>query len=508
MKERVHWQQREHLIQQMPNDEGKMAQRPNILIIMTEHQQGRTVDPDCPCRMPQVKERLAGEGIRFELAYTPTALCAPARASFLSGLYPTVHGMYNNYHSIPVIHADLFEGVRLFSEFLREFGYNLSYIGKWHVSGEKGPAAYGWHEVQGSGLGPLTAPSPGHRDRDRAMREREKLPARGVIRRKGWPDYVLYGQRPGRLEDMMDFKRGRMAVEEVKRLSRKREPWVIYVGLTEIHDPYFVVEPYASMYDPDEIPLPENYHDPLEDKPAIYRRLRHQLWSQLSEEEVREAIAHYWGLCTMNDEVVGMILDALEEEGEAENTLVLFTSDHGDQVGGHGLFLKGVLPFEESYRIPMVVRWPAGIERPGRVSSEFVTLCDWAPTICDLAGVSPPQPFHGRSLLPLFEGVVPEDWPQTFFGQFCGTEYYYTQRIVRDKRYKYVFNGFDFDELYDLQRDPWEMENLAAEAEYESVKQRLIQEMWQWAHLTDDVIFNQYPTVALVPWGPMVLSES
>ncbi|MEA3345043.1 MAG: sulfatase-like hydrolase/transferase [Chloroflexota bacterium] len=228
---------------------------------------------------------------------------------------------------------------------------------------------------------------------------------------------------PGGPEDILDVQRGRIAVEEIRRLSQQPEPWVLYVGLTDSHDPYFVVEPYASMYDPREIPLPKNYHDSLEDKPAIYRRMRQQLGSQLTDDQVREAIAHYWGLCTMGDDVVGMLLDILEETNVADRTLVLYTSDHGDQVGGHGIFLKGVLPFEESYHVPMVARWP-GVIRPGSVCSEFITLCDFAPTFCEIAGAEPIDEVHGRSLVPLFEGATPDDWPQTFFGQFCGTEYY------------------------------------------------------------------------------------
>ena len=486
----------------------KGKDRPNILIVMTEHQQGRTVDPDCPCRMPNVKDRIAGEGLRFELGYTPTALCSPARASFFTGLYPSVHGMYNNYHSMPVIHGGLFPGVKLFSENLKKAGYNLSFIGKWHVSGEKGPADYGWSlpkaQTPWDG-GPLGFPKPGSRLR-RYREPRKDLKRYAVVRRNGWPDYIIYGTRPGKPEDMMDFKRGKIAAEEIRRLSKKSEPWIIYVGLTEIHDPYIVVEPYASMYDPEDVPLPENYYDHLEDKPAIYRRMRRQLWDQLSEEQIREAIAYYWGLCTMNDDVVGMLLDALEDAGVEDNTLVLFTADHGDQVGGHGLFLKGVLPFEESYRIPMVVRWPNVIKR-GSTCSEFVTLCDFAPTFCEIAGAEPLSPCHGRSLLPIFEGSVPEDWPKSFYGQFLGTEYYYTQRIIRDHQYKYVFNAFDFDEIYDLRSDPYEMRNLAFDPAYEDVKRRLIEEMWRWAEKTDDIIFNAYPSVALVPYGPQCVKK-
>ena len=107
--------------------------RPNILIVMTEHQQGRTVDPDSPCLMPNVKNRIADEGLRFQFGYTPNALCSPARASFFTGLYPSAHGMYNNYHSMPVMHGGLFPGVRLFSENLKKAGYNLSFLSLIHI---------------------------------------------------------------------------------------------------------------------------------------------------------------------------------------------------------------------------------------------------------------------------------------------------------------------------------------------------------------------------------------
>jgi len=480
-------------------------ERPNILIVMTEHQQGTTVDPECLCRMPNVKERLAGEGMRFKLAHTPTALCAPARASFFSGLYPTRHGMYNNFHNAPVMHAGLFPNVKLFSQPLRKAGYNLSFIGKWHVSGTKSPYDYGWEVPVGQIPGPDKSPMPGERKKQFIpYRQPSKdITNGGLIKRRGWPDFWLYGRRPGKPEDMLDFKFGRIAQEEIRRLSKLSKPWVIYVGLVDIHDPYLAPEPYASMYKPEDVPLPKNYFDSLQDKPAIYRRMRQQLWSQLNEEQVRQAIAYYWGLCSMDDDVVGMLLDTLEEMKVEDRTIVVYTADHGDQVGGHGLFLKGVLPFEESYRIPMIVRWP-GVTRKNSVCSEFVTHCDFAPTLCEIAGIDPINNPDGRSLLSLLKGSVPSDWPQTSFGQFCGTEYYYTQRIVWNKRYKYVFNTFDFDELYDLKEDPYELKNLSNDPKYQEVKKELIGEMWKWVDKTDDVIISPYPTTALVPYGPML----
>jgi arylsulfatase A-like enzyme len=476
-------------------------EKPNILIIMTEHQQGNTVDADSPCKMPNIKSRLVNIGMKFQFAYTPTALCAPARASFFSGLYPSVHGMYNNYHSIPVIHSGLFEGVRLFSEAFKEAGYNLYYIGKWHVSGEKSPEDYGWKVSWESDVGPLKAPKSGKR--------RENLESRvdnsksGFVERLGWPDYLLYDTVDDKLEDTMDYKRTEIAIDRIKRLSKENKPWMIYVGFTQTHDPYFALEKYVNMYKLENIPLPRNYYDNLEDKPRIYKRMKNQLWSQLTEKQVREAIRHYWALCTMTDELVGMILDTLEELSILENTIVIYTSDHGDEVGAHGLFLKGVLPFEESYRIPLIISWPKVI-KPGSTCAEFVTLCDFASTFYEIANIRNPQLTHGSSFLSILTGDIPKDWTRTFYGQFLGTEYYYTQRIIRNKRYKYVFNGFDIDELYDLEEDPYELTNLANNKEYEEVKRELIKELWQWAKKTDDIIFNPYPTVALVPYGPLI----
>lgn len=477
-----------------------MKKNPNILMIVTEHQQGLTIDNNSPCKMPNVKDRLRNLGMKFDLAYTPTALCAPARASLFSGLYPSVHGMYNNYHSIPVIHSGLFPGVRLFSEALKESNYKLSYIGKWHVSGEKGPQDYGWNVRWDSGVDTFKAPSPGNRKEN--LESKIVSNKSGFIERPGWPNYVLYDVMDENLENNIDYRRAEIAIEEIRQLSKNKSPWIVYIGFTQIHDPYFAPKKYVDMYPIDEIPLPPNYCDTLEDKPRIYKRMKDQLWAQLSKTEVKEAIRCYWALCTMTDELVGMILDELEMLDLLEDTIIIYTSDHGDEVGSHGVFLKGVLPFEESYRVPLVISWPR-IIASGSTFDGFVTLCDIAPTVYKIIGIQNPPITHGDSLFEIFKGEHPERWRKTFYGQFLGTEYYYTQRIVRDKRYKYVFNGFDIDEFYDLQKDPYEMKNLIEDHSYDEIKRYLIGELWEWAKKTDDILFNPYPTVALIPFGPL-----
>ena len=111
--------------------------------------------------------------------------------------------------------------------------------------------------------------------------------------------------------------------------------------------------------------MPASYHDTLEDKPRVVQRQRRQLWDQLSEDEVRESIAHYWAYCTLEDALLGEVLDALDATGQADNTLVIFMSDHGDYCGAHGIYLKGVAAFREAYHVPCIMRWPKGIREPG-----------------------------------------------------------------------------------------------------------------------------------------------
>jgi arylsulfatase A-like enzyme len=261
---------------------------------------------------------------------------------------------------------------------------------------------------------------------------------------------------------MGDYRFVKGAIEKLPELAESETPWCLFVGPNGPHDPFIVPERFARIYDPSDVPLPPSYRDRMADKPRIYQRQRQQYWDQLSEGEVRESIAHYWGYCTMMDEMFCEVLDALEATGEAADTLVVRASDHGDYCGAHGLYCKGVAAFREAYHIPLIARWPEGMAQPGREVEPIVNLMDFAPTFLDLAGVSEaPEEVAGRSLTPFFRGETPQDWREAHCTQFNGVELYYTQRAVQTRTHKYVYNGFDFDELYDLEADPHEMVNVA-----------------------------------------------
>jgi len=487
--------------------------RPNILLFMNDQQQALPTMPGHPCRTPHA-DRLAAEAILFGRCYTTAAHCCPSRASAMTGLYPSGHGVFNNVLTNTAIHEDLRPGVHLWSEGLREAGYQLKWSGKWHVSRNLEPGDFGWEGLLVGASG---------RDRhERSWEQWHEAAAqgqdrpgergRGELLRPGWGACRHYGtlpKAPGQAHDFtpVDHWIATTGIEGLLQAAAGREPWCVYIGPNGPHDPYIIPEKYATMYDPRTIPMPASWQDDLRDRPVIYQRQR-RFWQQLSPDEQREALAHYWGYCTMQDDLLGLVLQALETTGQAANTLVIFTSDHGDYGGAHGLWMKGVPAFDEAYHIPLIMRWPAGIAAPGREVGEFVSVVDFSPTFLELAGAPALEPCHGRSLVPFMRGERPDDWRDTLCTQFNGVELYYSQRAVLTRDWKYVFNGFDWDELYDLQADPHEMHNLAPRPEdphpeSDEVIRELCARLWRFSEATDDFNHNPYATVSLCPYGPM-----
>ena len=474
--------------------------KPNILVFMTDHQRGDTVLGEHPAITPNV-ERLAREGVTFTEAFCSSPHCCPARATFMTGLYPSRHGVWNNVCNKQRLSRGLADGVRTWGEDLAEAGYRMKWSGKWHVSVDEGPADRGWEELFVSGRN--------HNENQRSWEQYREVADRGdpterdegVILRPGYGPYRMYGST-GEKTNAHDDKVVELAVEAISELGKGDDPWAVFAGATGPHDPYNVPDRYLDMYDLDDVALPASYADTLEDKPRVYKRMRNMRWDQLSEREIREGIRHFRAYCTYLDEIFGRLLAALDATGQADNTLVLYCSDHGDYCGEHGLFAKGIPCFRGAYHIPAVIRFPAGVANPGRREDAFVSLADFAPTFTELAGGKADPELTGRSLLPLLRNETPPDWRDEIHTQCNGVEMYYTQRSVRTRTHKYVFNGFDDDELYDLVADPDEMTNLAADAAHEPVKRDLAGRMWRFAHRESDAAINSYITVGLAPYGP------
>ncbi len=357
-----------------------MSQRPNILIFMTDQERGDVVAPGHPCRTPNA-DRLAAQGIRFTQTYTPYAHCCPSRATFMTGLYPSRHGVYNNLLTPTAINLGLNEGVETFSELMRDDGYKMTLCGKWHVSAVENPSNRGWDEKTVTAVKGASQPHPidSWRLGPRTPDSGEVRP-RGHVQRPGWGDFVVYKTVPDvgpkGYEGLHDYKVVQAALETLDEYTKQEDPWCLFVGPIGPHDPFVVPKKFVDMYDPAEVELPTSYRDTLEDKPRLYQRHRRQLWDQLSEDEVRESIAHYYAYCTMEDALFGEVLDALDASGQADNTVIIFVSDHGEYCGDHGLYLKGVPAFRSGYHVPYIVRWPDGIANPGSVVDELRRM--WA----------------------------------------------------------------------------------------------------------------------------------
>jgi len=486
-----------------------VADRPNMLIFMTDHQRAEAAPPWKWAQTPNL-DAFAKEAVTFTDAACPSPHCCPSRASFFSGLYPSEHGVWNNVNVGNATSRGLSAGVRLWSEDVREAGYNLYFSGKWHVSAEEGPQDRGFENVYHRGrYTGIPRADEGRRPdltdwrmyRAPLCREGD-LRGEGEILREGYPKYRMYGVNEHPFDDEEVTAAAVAHIREA--LPGQEKPWCFFVSTLGPHDPYSVPQRFLDLYDPETIELPDNFDDPMDDKPALYRRTR-DVFAQLPREEQRKAVWHYLAFCSYEDWLFGRLVDALKETGLYEDTLIVYTSDHGDYVGAHGLWAKGLPCFREAYHIPVLIRMPGGgvtgtVEDP-------INLTDFAPTLEELAGCPKRTDFSGVSLLG-YLGSGERPAPREYvFTQSNGNELYGIQRSVATKKWKYVFNGFDYDELYDLENDPGELKNLASDPAYRPVLRDLMVVLWRFLKDHKDTCVNPYIMTALMPYGPGILEE-
>jgi arylsulfatase A-like enzyme len=444
------------------------AGRPNILHIMVDQMQAAVIARRSPCRTPNI-DRLAAGGMLFERSYTPSSVCCPARAMLISGAYHWHNGVYNQVHSSPSVHRSMFPDVVTYSARLRDAGYRQGYVGKWHADYTRTPLDFGFDEI--------AAPNSYN---PRVLRGINANPdgvtppaanaLRSVVTRSvRWPgseEFPMWGHQIGPEEQTNPWHIAECGVRMLRRYASGNRPWHLEVHFPEPHDPYMPLKEYLDHYKPDDIPVPGNFRDDFRGKPGMHRR-EAESWGSMSEVDVRQGRAHYYAYCEQVDTQIGRILDALEQSGQSGSTLVAFTADHGDLAGGHRMWLKGWMPYEESYRIPLVVRWPGHVGT-GRKTDKLVSSHDLAHTYVQAAGAQPLPFADGSSLLPLLENPDRSDWRDQLMCAFYGGEFVYTQRIAITHRFKYVFNGFDWDEMYDLEKDPYELHNVVDDAAYRS----------------------------------------
>jgi arylsulfatase A-like enzyme len=470
-----------------------VTDRPNILLVITDHTNAETVAPGGPCRTPNL-DALAAEGLRFHRCTTTNAICSPARASLMTGLYPSAHGMWDCTHTQRAEWVDVPAGrFTYFSHILAENGYHNAYFGKWHVEQSNRLEDFGWHEydlsVNGA-RGPAQAGS------------------EVVVPKPGYRDYLLAGIAADEaIQTHPGFDRG---IDFLQRHSRERpeQPFCCVVSTIEPHDAYVPPQRFVDLYDEASEPLAATLHDDPAGKPEVVRRLR-SVWSDMTERDWRRMTVCYRAVVSFLDHEMGRLLAVLKETGLEENTLVLFTSDHGDMLGAHGLVAKGIgTGYEEVYNIPLLIRAPGQTVR-GEAPRVRTSLVDLGPTILDYCGLPPLPEAHGRSLRPVLEGTAAaEEW-QDAYAEFFGQRFVYTQRLVWHGDWKYVFNPGGVDELYNLAEDPHERDNLAERPEHRETLEAMCKRMWRrMKRIGDDSLFNtHYATLRTAPVGPGAIED-
>ncbi|MEO1017761.1 MAG: sulfatase-like hydrolase/transferase [Pseudomonadota bacterium] len=468
------------------------GRRPSILMINTDQQRRDSVGAyGSPiCKTPTT-DRLAAQGLRFDNAYTPTGLCSPVRCSLLTGLYPHGHRVLTNVALHP-IRAQLEPGDDLLANGLKAQGYRLGYAGKWHVSKAE-PPAFGYdHYVS---LGDFETY---RREKNLPLPDQFFDYTKQVCARDPAP---AEHSRPAFLADA--------AIEMIETLSGN-DPFFVRLEFHGPHFPNVVAEPFFSMYPPDDIPPWPNADDPLEGKPSVQRiKQRHWRTENLPWSAWQKLISAYFGEISLIDAQIGRVLDRLDQLGLADDTLVICTTDHGDTIGAHGICNKDYTMYEEIYRVPMIMRWPGKIEAGGVTAAYTHHFLDLFATYLDVAGVSPPDLCHGRSLLPLVRGEIPENWPKDAYCQFHGSHMgLYSMRLLSNDDYAYIYHTNDIDELYDRRNDPHQLHNLAENpgshvASLDAMKRRMV----AWMAATDDHIWNEW-TVDWLTEDPKLMAEA
>ena len=462
--------------------------RPNILFIMTDHTNAQALAPGSHCLTPNL-DRLATEGMRFARCTTPNAICSPARASLMTGLYPSSHGMWDCTHTQRREWQDVpAERFTYFSAQLARAGYHNGYFGKWHVEQSEQLEDFGWHEYD------LNGNSRGSAGPDNRIE----------VSKPGYRDYLLAGQSESETPHPA-FDNG---IDFIQRATQSNKPFCCFVSTAEPHDPYIPYQTTLAQYDLDHFPLSPSLHDEPTDKPEVVARMRME-WAGLSDADWRRVTASYCAVITEIDAEVGRIIDILKEAGQYDNTIIVFTSDHGDMQGGHGMITKGVgTAYEEVYNIPLIIRTPGmagGVENHDTLTS----LVDLGPTLLDLCQADPLPDAQGKSLRPVLEDQAdPDDWSDAY-AEFFGQRFVYTQRITWHKNWKYIFSPGGIDELYDLANDPHEQHNLAADPDHRDTLIAMCRRMWlKMKAIGDDSLFNShYATLRTAPVGPGVADE-
>jgi arylsulfatase A-like enzyme len=452
-------------------------------------------------------DHLAERGVRFDRAYVQSPVCGPSRASFYTGRTVFSHGATWNHVPLPI-------GELTLGDYIRPQGVKTAVVGKTHMVADKeGMARLGLNEtadigclVSQPGFDPYERDDGLHPDaalekRGGKLRYNDWLRERGYDSENPWNDYANAGEGPnGEVLSGWYLKNSNLPArvkeehsETAYMTMRAREfiaetgstPWLCHLSYIKPHWPYIAPAPYHDMYGPETFQPP--IRDPREKEdpnPVFGAFMGMNVSETFSQQGVRETVLPaYMGLIKQIDDHLGKLFDWLEETGRMDDTMIVFTSDHGDYLGDHWMGEKELF-HEVSVRVPLIIfdPRPEAEATRGTVSEAFVEAIDLVPTFMDATGAPPaPHRLEGRSLMPLLHGVTPPDWRDAVFSEIDYAFYAARQALgvgpsdargymIRTEKWKYVyFKGYP-PQLFDLENDPDEFTDLGRHEAYEDIR--------------------------------------
>lgn len=434
----------------------------NVLVLMCDHYRsdgfGALGNP--MAHTPNL-DRLLDESVRFTNAFCQAPVCAPTRHSLATGQYTCTHGVLSNAH-MP------YPGMTTIGHALQPLGYRRFQQGHMH-----------WTD---------RSMDDGYEEWIHHGRWREAMPEE-VVRRYEWEAQGVTrrttgGPSPRRYTEYSGHFVAQAAIRQMEEAVERDAPFLCWTSFSEPHPPWYPPVEYYARFDPACIALPAQ-RPPNTPRPHPLIELQQREWAHLTEVEIRQIHAGYWGLTALADSYCGLVLDALDRLGIRDETAVIFTSDHGEQLYEHRLFTKFCMR-EASVHVPLLVRVPGC--RPGK-RDDLVEHVDVFPTICDLVGADVPDTVGGASLLPLVEGrPAPAGWRDAVFSEIADVRTVKDIQMVRTAKAKLnVYDGVA-GEYYDLARDPQEFHNRIddpdARPAIEELRERL--EGWQARHCVRD----------------------
>ncbi len=490
--------------------------KPNLLFLWTDEQRADTINVygNRKIKSPNMSA-LARESVVFENAYVSQPVCTPSRSTVMTGLWPHQSGCVQN--NIP-----LGEGTKTFPELLADRDYRTGYFGKWHL-GDEVFAQHGfeeWRSIEDI-----------YRNHFRPGRDKNALSDYSKwLAQLGYKPDGEAGEFTRKFASQLPIEHGKPKFLEIQACDflrrHKDDPFVLYVNFLEPHMPFF--GPLNDLHSPEDVDLPINFNDPVEENEPQQARDRVKKYSgpysvglDLSTEQGwRRLIARYWGLVAEVDRSVGAILSTLAELGLADDTIVVYTSDHGDMMGSHRLVEKSLM-YQEAMRVPLMVRAPRLGLAPRVMEGRFSHI-DLVPTVLDMMDGGAKE-LPGKSLLPAMRGEKPAlepvfvEWntaDREPGGKAAGDPS--ARAVITPDGWKLCLYDTGEGQLFDLNNDPGETTNLfAADKPNFEIDHRLAGLIWKWQAKVGDKLalpqvnkwLRKQPPVNTKPEpvGPLVL---